>query len=307
MKNHPIDPYAANDIRDQVDKILRGLGNPEPPLDLRDVRDLLKLDRQFYSSTNTGALREFVSKVKIGTKQLAMRPTLILDVVRKAGLRALWLPDRKRILIDEDIPDRKKRHAEAHEITHSVTPHHAPYMFGDDRETLRQSCHQRLEAEANFGSGQLLFLGERFVAEARDLPRSMETVRALGDLFGNSHTMALWRMVEEAHDDKPIFGIISVHPKRLSRDFDPTNPCRYFIESPPFRKRFGGVTEAAGFQAMQSYASRKRGGPLGQGVAMFVGRNGERHRFQMETWFNRYEALTLGTHLGLVQTQIVVP
>jgi hypothetical protein len=103
MKNRPIDPYAAQDIQDQVEKILRGLGHPEPPLDLRDVRELLKLDRQFYSSNDTGALQEFISKVRIGVKQIAMRPTLILDVVRKAGLRALWLPDRKRILIDAEI------------------------------------------------------------------------------------------------------------------------------------------------------------------------------------------------------------
>lgn len=86
MKNKPIDPYAAQDIRGQVDKVLRGIGNPEPPLDLRDVRNHLKLDRKFYSSTNTGPLQEFISKVRIGAKQIARRPTLILDVVRKAGV-----------------------------------------------------------------------------------------------------------------------------------------------------------------------------------------------------------------------------
>ena len=42
------------DIEGQVDKILRGLGYPEPPLNLDDVRALLKLDRQYYSTTNTG-------------------------------------------------------------------------------------------------------------------------------------------------------------------------------------------------------------------------------------------------------------
>ena len=54
MKNQPVDPYAAHDIQDQIDKILRGLGNPEPPLDLLDVRELLKLDRQFYSTKGHG-------------------------------------------------------------------------------------------------------------------------------------------------------------------------------------------------------------------------------------------------------------
>jgi hypothetical protein len=307
MKNPQIDPYAAEDIQAQVDKVLRGLGNPEPPLDLREVRELLKLDRQFYSSTNTGPLREFASKIRVGAQQLAMRPTLILDVVRKAGLRALWIPDRKRILIDENIPDLKKRHAEAHEITHSITPHHERYLFGDDGETLRRSCHEKLEAEANFGSGQLLFLGGRFVAEARDLPCTLDTVRDLAKSFGNTITMTLWRLVEEAPDDAPIFAIVSVHPRRLADDFDPRAPCRYFIESPAFKKRFGNVTEVAAFAAIQSYSTWANGGPLGEDEVAFVGRDGQRHAFHMETFFNRHEALTLGTYLGPVRSLVVVP
>ena len=125
----------------------------EPPLNLSDVRELLRLDLQFYSSTNTGPLREHLSRLKVGAKQVVRRPTLILDVVRRSGLKALWLPDRKRILIDQDLAVLKKRHAEAHEITHSITPHHSAFFFGDNRETLRTSCHEKLEAEANFGLG----------------------------------------------------------------------------------------------------------------------------------------------------------
>ena len=307
MKNQPIDPFTAQDIQGQVDKVLRGLGNPEPPLDLHNVRELLKLDLQFYSGTNTGLLHEFVSKVKVGAKQLAMRPTLIFDVVDQAGLKSLWLPDRRRILINEDIPILKMRHAEGHEITHSIMPHHSLFLFGDDRETLRASCHEKLESEANFGSGQLLFLRERFVAEAHDLPRTLATVRELADAFSNTITMTLWRLVEEAHADEPIFGIISPHPKYLCDDFDPRTPCRYFIESPAFRERFGIVTEVAAFEAIQGYSSWARGGPLGEGDVVFVRRDDERHRFHMETFFNGHEALTLGTHLGSVCSHVVVP
>ena len=307
MKNPEIDPYAASDIQEQIDKVLRGLGNPEPPLELRDVRELLKLDRQFYSATDTGPLREFVSKVKVGARQLAMRPTLVLDVVRKAGLRALWLPDRKRILIDEEIPDLKKRHTEAHEITHSLAPHHGRFLFGDDRETLRRSCQEKLEAEANFGSGQLLFLRERFLDEARDLPTTLAAVRDLAKEFGNTITMTLWHLVEEPRDDEPLFGIVSVHPKLLSDEFDPSAPTRYFIESPAFKRQFGNVTEVAAFKGIQSYATWARGGPLGEGEVIFAGRDGERHVFHMETFFNRHEALTLGTYIGPRPSRVVVP
>ena len=307
MKNQPIDPLAARDIQDHVDKVLRGLDNPEPPIDLRDVRELLKLDRRFYSTKETGWLRESVSKVKVSTKQLAMRPTLILDVVNRAGLKALWLPDKRRILINEELPPLKRRHAEGHEITHSIMPHHRLFLFGDDRETLSTSCHEKLESEANFGSGQLLFLRERFVEEAYDLPRTLTVVRKLAKTFDNTITMTLWRLIEEAHADEPIFGIVSPHPKYLCDDFDPRNPCRYFIESPAFRTRFGTVTETEAFESIQRYASGARGGPLGKGYGDFVDCNGELHRFHMETFCNHYEALTLGTHCGPIQTQVAVP
>ena len=270
------------------------------------MRELLKLDIQFYSSTDSGALSEFVSKVKVGAKQIAMRPTLILEVVREAGLKALWLPDRKRILIDEDIADLKKRHAEAHEITHSITPHHGLFCFGDDRETLRTSYHEKIESEANFGSGQLLFLRERFIAEAHDLPQTLTTVRELAKTFGNTITMTLWRLVEEAHANEPIFGMVSPHPKYLCDDFDPTAPCRYFIESPRFRERFGTVTEIEAFEAIQDYSSLAHRGPLGEGDVVFRDCDGEHHRFHLETFFNGYEALTLGTHRGLVPEQVIV-
>jgi Zn-dependent peptidase ImmA (M78 family) len=307
MRNTPIDPFAAEDILEQVDKILRGLGRPEPPIDLRDVRELLRLDLQFYSTSDTSVLREFVSKVRVGAQQLALRPTLIFDVVRQAGLKALWIPDRKRILIDATVPEIKKRHAEAHEIIHSVTPHHAPFLLGDDSETLRTSCHEKLEAEANFGSGQLLFPRKRFIAEAHDLPRTLETVQSLAKTFGNTITMALWRLVEEAPADEALFGVVSAHPKRPGGDFDPLAPCRYFIESPAFRARFGCITEVDVFEAMQDYVSWARGGSLGEADVVFAGYHGESHVFHMETFFNRHEALTLGRYVGLKSHQVAMP
>jgi hypothetical protein len=238
-----------------------------------------------------------VSKIKIGAKQLALRPSLLLDVVRKVGLKALWLPDRKRILIDQDIPDLKKRHAEVHEILHSITPHHQRFLFGDDSQTLNRSCYEKLEAEANYGAGQLLFLQNRFVEEARGLPQEMKSVRMLSEKFGNTITMTLWRLIEEAHNDHCIFGIISAHPVHLGKGFDRSSPCRYFIESPAFRAQFGNVSESTGFRAIQSYATSARGGSLGQGVVRLEGRDGGIHKFHMETFFNGHDALTLGRYL----------
>jgi hypothetical protein len=127
---------TAADIEKQVQKILRGLGNPEPPLDLRVVRELLRLDRVYYSVSDDGALRETVSRMKVAGTQILERPTLLLDAVRKLSLRALYLPDRKRILLDSSLPALKHRWNEAHEIGHDVIPWHAGMMLGDNEFTL---------------------------------------------------------------------------------------------------------------------------------------------------------------------------
>ena len=91
MRNRFLDERTARDIDTLIAKILRGVGRPEPPLILDDVRALQKLDRHYYSSVDEGPLREFVSRAYIGAKQVFSRPTLILDVVRKRSLKALYL------------------------------------------------------------------------------------------------------------------------------------------------------------------------------------------------------------------------
>src|SRR5439155_22958005 len=124
MKNSTVGEYEKRDIEQQVDRVLRGLGNPEPPLDLREVRELLKLDLEFYSGADDDVVKEIVSKVKIGVKQIVWRPTILWDVIKKADLSALWVPDRKRILLDATAPKLKHRWFEGHETLHSITPWH---------------------------------------------------------------------------------------------------------------------------------------------------------------------------------------
>ncbi|TXT34573.1 MAG: hypothetical protein FD138_1638, partial [Planctomycetota bacterium] len=79
MKTSLVSGHEAEDIQNQVRKVLRGLGNPEPPLRLDDVRELLRLDRQYYKSTDDGVLREFVSRMQIAGKQVLSRPMLVID------------------------------------------------------------------------------------------------------------------------------------------------------------------------------------------------------------------------------------
>ena len=168
MTNPEIGDSERRDINRRVERILKDLGNPEPPLSLEDVRYLLRLDLKYYSSTDVSAAREVAHKLYVAGKQIIERPALLIDVIRKSKLSALWLPDRKRILIDRDAPKLKHRWMEAHEIGHSVIEWHRSCLFGDDEVTLSQACHEQIEAEANYAAGQLLFMQKLFYDEVTD-------------------------------------------------------------------------------------------------------------------------------------------
>lgn len=298
MKNMPVGVGEARDIDSQVGRVLRELGNPEPPLRLELVRDLEKLDRHFYSSDDPSALQEMVSRLRRAGKQIVARPLLLLEAVRKADLSALWMPDGRRILIDKGIPDLKKRWAEGHEIGHSLADWHKSYFLGDDSYTLSARCHEKLENEANYGAGRLLFLQERFTEEARDLEPSLKTVRQLAKRYGNTQTTTLWRFAEQA--DHPMVAVVCGHPDQEDPDFDPSNPCKYVIESESFREMFtSSVSEAGLYRTIREYCAWRRGGPLGTSEQVLRDGNGADHVFHFETRYNQYRGPQRGAALTL--------
>lgn len=78
MKNLILQPGMRQKIDKRVDKILRDLDMPEPPLRLEDVRELLRLDLGYYHSDSDGLLQRAVHKLIMGGKQLIARPMLLL-------------------------------------------------------------------------------------------------------------------------------------------------------------------------------------------------------------------------------------
>lgn len=300
-KNYLIKDKTAHDIDERIERVLRGLGNPEPPLRLEDVRTLLKLDRKFYTADDPGLIQETVSRIRVATIQVYQRPMLLLEAIKKMSLQALYVPDKRRILLDANLPEKKHRWNEAHEVVHSLIPWHEDVMHGDNRHTLLPACTEQVEAEANFGAGRLLFLRDRFNAQALDLPLTLNSVQTLRRDFGNTISSTLWRFVETVGVQRPLVAMITCHPHRKHRpaDFDPANPCRHFIQSGSFAARFSRIGEADLFNSVASYCGAQRGGPLGAQDLMLMDDNGDEHVFTFETFFIRYQGPTLGEALTL--------
>ncbi len=292
---------VRQDIQSRTDRILRELGYPEPPLVLEDVRELLRLDRDYFSGEADGLLQTTFSRLKRAGKQLLKRPSLLGDAIKKFNLRALYLPDRKQILIDDSIPAPKHRWLEAHEIGHDILPWHQDMMLGDDDLTPTAAVHDKMEAEANFAAGSLLFLGNIFVQECRDCAPSIATAQRLKKRYGNTFTTTFWRMIEHSGEEVPMIGFIGKHPDQFGSAFP---DFRHVIPSMAFTSRFAVPTVEKMKTEIRLYC-RGRKGPLGQGLVVLQANDGARHEFTFETFWNGYDALTLGVYERELPTVIV--
>ena len=206
-----------------------------------------------------------------------------------------------------NCPTRNIAGAEAHEIAHTLIPWHGNSAFGDNRHTLSPECRRRIESEANFAAGRLLFLGDRFGDEARSREPSIDTVLELHRLFGNSITTTLYRLVESASRGRPIVGLITRHPiaELADEHLEQATRREHFVRSPAFARNFKGVREDELFEHIAAYCKRDHwGGPLGESELVLADDNGVRQRFHFETFFNHYDALTLGVHVGIAPVKV---
>jgi len=60
---------------------------------------------------------------------------------------------------------------------------------------------------------------------------------------------------------------------------------------------FGQWSEAELFTHVAAYCGAQGGGPLGEAELILTDDNDDRHRFHFETFFNQYDALTLGRYV----------
>lgn len=301
MVEESVGEFEKREIRDRIDRILRDLGNPEPPLELAEVRRLLSLDLRYYSSSEPGLVAELSHRFKVlAQKTIPDLGKHLAMALAKSRLLAFWVPESSKIMIDSDVPKLKYRWIEAHEITHSLTPWHKDFLLGDNRHTLDPACHAMIEAEANFGAGRLLFLGDKFATEARELNLSFDSIKALSKRYRNSILSTLWRMVEDRNPGEAVFGMVSVHPHypEIGKHDGPM-PWRYFIRSAAFQTQFSNVSAEQAFQLVTRYASRRKTGPIFDAQDALPDLTGNHCEFRIESFSTSHALLTFGVATAL--------
>jgi IrrE N-terminal-like domain len=156
-----------------------------------------------------------------------MRPEL-----RARLLGAMWLEERV-LFVDEAQSPGRRRFTEAHELSHLLCPWHAGVLRLDTADELFGELARGIEAEANYGAGQLLFQGPAFAREARRHERSLRTPFALAAGYGASRHAAAHHYVE-GHPAPLALLVAGRWPGR-----DGCLPIWSSVESPSFLARFG--------------------------------------------------------------------
>lgn len=287
-QNILLSPETRSAIDKEVEKLLKDLGNPKPPLDLALVRQFRKLELGHYSAKDTTWIQEKIATMKVAGKEIITDPTELVAVVKELKLKGVLLFDRRRILLDGDEPIPKLRWNQAHELAHDILPWHDGIAHGDPDSTLSMECHDQIEAEANYCAGRLLFIGEAFDLAVRNSNLCFNLVKTLHGKFGNTMTTTFWRIIERT--DRKAFGLVSVHPKARCGDLG--KDVRYFVSSPNFRLEYSKIPLELLFDAVCT-ASRGTRGPIGSGVLLVPNDRGESHPFNFECFYNGHDALTL--------------
>ncbi len=277
-----------NNARREIDRIaanvLREARLLDPPIQIEEILEHLKVHRKFYDLEDPSLLQRFTHKLRIGGQR-------IVGVARKIRLAAIWCPDKDEILIDQSQPPPKQLWASFHDATHRTLYWHREFFLGDTAQTLEPYYQDILEEEANYGASALMF-GPRFTEHAQDLRLGWNAIEELQRLHKKSYVTVLRRYVEHGPDE-PLAGLVSTAHWDMKPDDQPTR-CRHFVPSPKFTLLFPEITGEDLRKIVDMHTFRRRGGPVGQFEATL--RN-ETHSYLFlgESFYNSHYVLTLFT------------
>ncbi len=219
MIEEPLTPFTRERItRLAEDALRKARAVDEFPTPIAEVQKVL-------------GVRERIDMRKLPKALEAKKPRIWSRI-----LGAYW-HDERVIFIDRNQPEPRQFWTEAHEATHVMCPWHSDVLRLDNEDTLFKRLQIRIEAEANYGAGHLVFQGGRFHRKALKDQVSIRTPLALSGDYGASRHATLHYYVEE-HPFAVGLLILGRYPHA-----DGSVPIWRSVESLDFRRRFGRLAD----------------------------------------------------------------
>jgi len=275
---------TRREIEKRTRIVLLDAGITEPPVNVQDLLDSLRLYRHFYDLESPQLLRRFAHRLHVGGRK-------ILKIVKKIKLMAVLLQNEDQIFIDSSLHELKKIWASYHEILHKILPWHKPFFIGDTAQTLDPVYQERLELEANYGASELMFCGDVFTEMALDTSPCWESIELLKKECKTSFPTTTRRYVEHSHEI-PMAAFIST-PYWMEKEDEQPERWRHFIKSSQFKKKFSSVSPEQIVVEVEENTRRRRWGIVGDYIVVLEDDNSELHEFHAESFFNHYDIITL--------------
>lgn len=296
MRAPKVDQTSQRDIDRLVLRVLRDAGFRGPPVDIGQVLDTLKLDREFYDLESPRLMQRIRHGILVGKKRLS-------EFVERVSLQAIILFDDNRVLLDQALPPRKHDWALAHEAGHELIPWHRSLSRGDTQQTLDPFWHEQLEAEANYAASGLLFCGKVFTTDAMDTTPCWQSVEDLKRRYKKNLLPTARRYVERGPEHGMALLVSTAAWDHKPRD--QATRVRHMVLSPTFESRFMEPEPDLLRKKIDAYTQRRRGGPVGDFECTLPDRNGEMHLFRVECFYNRYYVISLFVHRGPAAASVV--
>ncbi len=158
-------------------RVIGALGITNPPINAEEVADFLGYE-----------VRE------ITDMDIADGPPEIREILTQSP--AHLLRDVNAILVNANLPGKRKRLSIFHECGHDQIPWHKSltYACGEDY-VLRPNHHDQVEREAFLCGTELMFPYEIFLNQLRSLPTGMHAIQALARNFDASKEATAIRYV----------------------------------------------------------------------------------------------------------------
>jgi hypothetical protein len=271
--------YLEIEPRELVRHLLRSTSQCDRDcVNVRELLDFLKLDYLSFS---------FAAELPDEAKRSLMGATP----------RALLSCADRLIATDDSLDESRARFSVLHEIGHYVLPNHEHALYLCDDIGLTYATRLMMEKEANELAADLLFLGDRFSAEANARPINAATVKQLAARYQASFEATARRLVEK--NFRPCLLVsFKQEDQRKIIDVDATASwvVRYCVASAIFKTTyFEKVTGKAPREAVA--AVTQPGRDIANGYVCEIGipilPGSEPKQFHAEFFFNRYNVFCL--------------